>query len=92
MQGILSLEERLQWAKEALRLEKEAHAATKKKLEYMMVLLIARGEAAEVEKGLLLSPTRESSGMALAQVAQQLSVVSEVMLDAFRGRVLQESM
>ncbi|KAJ8435320.1 hypothetical protein Cgig2_022921 [Carnegiea gigantea] len=61
-QGILSLEERLWQARVALRLEKETHAATKKKLEYMTTLLMARGEAAEVEKGLLLSPTREGSG------------------------------
>jgi len=79
-------------AREALCLEKAAYTSMKKKLEYVTTLLKARGEAAELEKGLLLSPTRESSGMALAQVAQQLSVVSEVMLDAFRGRVLQESM
>ncbi|KAJ8427959.1 hypothetical protein Cgig2_023254 [Carnegiea gigantea] len=61
-QGILSLEERLRRVREALRLEKEAHAATKKKLEYMTELLMARGEAAEVEKGLLLSSTREGNG------------------------------
>ena len=45
-----------------LRLEKEAHAATKTKLEYMMKLVMASGEAAEVEKGLLVSLTREGSG------------------------------
>ena len=86
------MEERLQRAREALRLEKEVHAATKKKLEYMMTSLMARGEAAEVEKGLLLSPTRKGSGEALTQVAHQMSMVTRATLDALRGRVLQESM
>ncbi|KAJ8426097.1 LOW QUALITY PROTEIN: hypothetical protein Cgig2_001265 [Carnegiea gigantea] len=61
---LISSMEDNQWlrqAREALHLEKEAYATTKKKLEYMTKLLMARGEAAEVEKGLLLSPTQEGS-------------------------------
>ncbi|KAJ8432256.1 LOW QUALITY PROTEIN: hypothetical protein Cgig2_013909 [Carnegiea gigantea] len=47
-----------------------------------------RGEAAEVEKGLLLSPTWEGSRDGPTQVAHQMSVVTRVTLDALRGRVL----
>ncbi|KAJ8444592.1 hypothetical protein Cgig2_013871 [Carnegiea gigantea] len=43
-QGIISIEERLQRTREELRIEKEAHAATKKELEYMRELLIGMGQ------------------------------------------------
>ena len=61
LQGILSIEERLRRAKEVLWLEKEAHATTKKKLEYMTSSVLGRGEGVGVCEGPVLAPRGKGS-------------------------------